>query len=120
MMEMVSEGKDKVLIRCAFCNGHGKDPFGVMSRLSTCYACMGEKTLWVGKPLKVCPYCTGTGVSPVGARNYCLVCRGAGMVTLEEPSRTCPACGGSGSTRPHGLYCVICAGKGAIPLELEV
>lgn len=51
-MRVIREERDRMLVECAFCHGTGKDPFGVMSWLSTCYACLGQKSLWVLKPLR--------------------------------------------------------------------
>ena len=115
-----TEEQTRIFVRCAFCEGGGKDPFGIMSRLSTCYVCGGEQGLWVNKPIKACPVCRGTGVSPTGARNACAACRGVGAVHLREPSQTCPKCGGTGWYQPVGLYCYACKGQGAIPLKTEV
>lgn len=100
--------------------GGAKDPFGVMSCLSTCYVCGGEKELWVKKPVKECPICRGTGVSPTGGRNSCAACCGAGVVHIEEFSQICPKCGGTGWYQPIALYCNVCKGTGVIPIEMEV
>jgi DnaJ-class molecular chaperone len=120
MPVVLQEEETKVLVPCAFCGGRGKDPFGIMSRLSTCYVCGGEQGLWVNKPIKACLFCRGTGVSPTGARNACAACRGVGAVHLREPSQTCTTCGGTGWCQPVRLYCHVCMGKGAIPLKTEV
>ena len=120
MTVMHKEEQTRIGVRCAFCGGQGKDPFGIMSRLSTCYVCGGKKELWVHKPLKACPVCRGTGVVPTGARNACAACHGAGVVHLREPSQTCPKCGGTGWHQPVGLYCHVCEGTGAIPVETGV
>lgn len=120
MIVVQQEEQTRVFVRCAFCAGGGKDPFGILSRLSTCYVCGGEQGLWVNKPIKACPVCRGTGVSPRGARNACAACRGAGAVHLREPAQTCPKCGGTGWYQPVGLYCHVCMGKGTLPLETEV
>lgn len=60
-----------------------------------------------------CAYFQGTGVSPIGARNYCLVCRGRGIVTIPEVAKVCPCCGGS-AREPSGFYCIKCKGKGVV------
>jgi len=112
-MGPLKETETEVLTSCAFCRGTGKDPFGIMSRLSICYACKGKKNLTVAKPVGICPYCQGTGTSPIGARNYCLACRGRGMVTVPEPARVCPYCAGTGRER-SGFYCIECKGKGVV------
>lgn len=118
-MPPLEETETQILINCAFCRGKGRDPFGIMSHLSRCYACQGKKTLGVAKPVKSCPYCQGTGVSPIGARNYCLVCRGRGIVTVPEPGEVCPRCGGSGGER-SGLYCIQCKGKGVVSKKQQI
>ena len=119
-MFSIQEDTTKLLVRCAFCSGMGKDPFGILSRLSTCYVCDGEKAVWIEKTgaVKDCPYCGGSGVSPVGARNSCTPCGGTGVVCIEEPSQTCLHCKGTGWEPHMALYCVVCIGKGAIPIEI--
>ncbi len=112
------ERAEQVRLVCAFCGGTGKDPFGIMSRLSTCYVCRGEKYLRFSKPLQDCHYCQGTGISPTGGRNSCLVCSGTGAVSIKEPSDTCAACGGSGRDQTTGFYCWSCRGKGLITIEV--
>jgi len=117
-MTIIKEEPTRLLVMCAFCGGGGKDPFGVMSRLSTCYVCGGEKAAWVERTgtIKECPVCIGSGVSPTGGRNHCAVCGGTGVVCIEEPSQICPNCDGTG-WQPHmSLYCIVCKGKGAIPV----
>ena len=117
MSVMKLQKPTNALVKCAFCGGRGKDPFGIMSRLSSCYACGGEGRISVRQPMRPCPCCHGSGVSPLGARNYCAACRGAGVVTLEESSSSCPNCHGTGLHLPIALYCNVCQGKGAIPVE---
>jgi len=117
---IIKEESMRLLAMCAFCGGEGKDPFGIMSRLSTCVVCGGEKAVWIEKTEAgtaiECLFCSGAGVSPTGARNACAVCDGVGVIWVEEPSQVCPHCGGIG-WEPHiSLYCVVCKGKGAIPV----
>jgi DnaJ-class molecular chaperone len=114
MSHVIIERGGRALVGCAFCNGTAKDPFGIMSSLSICYACLGRGESWVPKPLRECPYCQATGRSPIGARNYCAVCHGRGMVTIAEPAVACPSCGGSGRHRRTGLYFWPCRGRGLI------
>ena len=118
-MFVIEEEPTRLLVMCAFCGGEGKDPFGVMSRLSTCYVCGGEKAVWVEKigHAKDCPVCKGSVISPTGARNHCAVCSGTGVVCVEEPSQICPNCNGTGWEPLMSLYCIDCKGKGAIPIE---
>ncbi len=51
-------------VKRAFCLGTGKDPFGVLSILSTCGACGGKGTLSVKEPYAPCLTCEGTGIHP--------------------------------------------------------
>ncbi len=98
-MPILKEEEERVLVTCAFCSGKGVDPFGIMSRLSTCYVCKGKKELWVEKPFKECIFCGGNGIAPRGGRNHCAVCGGAGIVNVKEPSVVCPDCAGTGHQR---------------------
>jgi len=116
-MPVLKEEENRVFVTCAFCRGKGVDPFGIMSRLSTCAVCKGEKAVWVEKPVKDCIFCEGTGVSPTGARNHCPVCGGAGIVHVEEPSMVCPDCSGTGWDRGMSLYCNTCKGTGVVLTE---
>jgi DnaJ-class molecular chaperone len=106
--------------RCAFCNGTGKDPFDLMSPLSTCQACSGEGRRVLTAPVRRCAYCKGTGVHP-HSRMVCMTCRGAGQVTVPEKAVTCPGCGGSGCESDHDFHdsvlsCTVCGGKGVVDL----
>lgn len=52
-------------VTCSFCSGKGTDPFGIMSRLSTCCVCKG--TPQIARPQA--PECffslhTSAGVAP--------------------------------------------------------
>ena len=122
-MSIIKEEPTRFLVMCAFCGGKGKDPFGIMSFLSACYVCGGEKAVWMEKIgtgiAKECLFCNGSGVSPTGARNHCAVCGGAGVVWVEEPSQVCPDCNGTGWQPDMSLYCIVCKGKGAIPVEKD-
>ena len=106
-------------VPCAFCHATGKDPFGIMSRLSLCYVCGGEKALWIEKPFKQCMHCNGSGVSTTGVRNHCAVCGGAGVVHIPECARNCPECKGSGWQKGNYLYCNHCKGVGVVPAQKE-
>ena len=35
--------KEMVEVECAFCQGTGRDPFGIMSHLSNCSVCGGKE-----------------------------------------------------------------------------
>ena len=102
-------------IRCAFCRGSGKDPFGVFSQLSTCCICGGSGTNRVQEPYVQCAFCRGTGVYP-HSRLTCTACGGVGVSPVEAPHRKCPDCLGTG-TDPRsdtGFYCLTCHGAGTI------
>ena len=103
-------------VKCAFCNGTGKDPFGSMSHLSKCQVCLGRGTVRVQPPVKECAFCGGTGRQPhSAARLTCGACGGKGAVTTVEPSMVCPTCEGSGiSMAPLPQYCLTCKGQGVV------
>ena len=69
----------KVTLKCAFCQGRGKDPFELLSRLASCQVCGGRGRIVVFAPFKRCPCCEGTGVYP-HSRLTCSVCGGKGVV----------------------------------------
>lgn len=103
-------------IRCSFCHGRRKDPFGVFSHLSTCCVCGGTGTNRVEEPCVQCAFCRGTGVYP-RSRLTCTACGGLGVHLVLEPAKTCPNCLGLGvepSSEP-GFYCLVCHGAGVIP-----
>jgi len=70
--------KNIVEIKCAFCKGKGKDPFG-LSKLSNCPICHGKGTVEVKKPYEKCRACGGGGVY-IRSHLYCWPCRGKGVV----------------------------------------
>ena len=72
-----------VEIKCAFCQGKGKDPFKVLSPLSNCGVCGGKGTVRVQEPYRRCDACLGTGIY-FRSRLSCGVCGGKGVVTIEE------------------------------------
>ena len=102
--------KSKAGITCAFCNGTGKDPFGILSPLSTCQVCGGKGKVSVNPPTAKCAFCDGTGIFP-DKRITCTVCGGKGMVTVPKGAKTCPECKGSGQAS-DGLPCLNCRGIG--------
>lgn len=95
---------------CAFCKGTGKDPFGLLSPLSTCQVCSGTGKVKVDPPTAKCAFCNGTGVY-LDKRLTCTACGGKGAVTVPKGAKTCSECNGSGQA-PDGLPCLNCRGKG--------
>jgi DnaJ-class molecular chaperone len=104
-------------IVCAFCQGHGTDPFSVMSALSVCSACQGTGHMLVTVPHVTCAYCGGSG----SYKTYrCPVCGGSGVTPkLEGPTVVCPECGGRAADGSSGLVCLHCRGRGAVPAGTE-
>ena len=110
---------DAKVITCAFCEGTGKDPFGIMSPLSTCQVCGGKGSVKVREPAIACAFCRGSGVHD-DQRLTCTVCGGKGMVTIVEPVEKCPHCQGTGvNTNINYLSCSLCGGKGVITAKKE-
>ncbi|MEW6674746.1 MAG: hypothetical protein AB1348_01790 [Nitrospirota bacterium] len=99
-------------IKCAFCKGLGKDPFGLLSPLSICQVCLGRGKVRVTPPTAECAFCNGTGIY-LDKRITCTVCGGKGVVTVPKGAKTCPDCKGTGQA-PDGLPCLACRGKGVI------
>lgn len=100
-------------IACSFCHGEGIDPFGVMSRLSTCAICGGGKRLKIWEPLRECAFCGRTGVHPQ-TRLSCTACLGRGVVTLGGPIEMCARCNGSGVDPHLNMPCKVCRGRGVV------
>ena len=103
-----------VQVPCAFCNGTGKDPFGIMSRLSTCCVCQGRGVVAVEDSHEWCAHCGGTGAVK---RLTCTVCGGRGVLpVLKGPTEVCPECGGSGDDpAAPAMACLECRGRGKVP-----
>ncbi|MCG2675923.1 hypothetical protein L6386_00985 [bacterium] len=120
-VKKVSEGMKTV--KCAFCDGTGKDPWGVLSKPSICQVCGGKGEVRVEGPRVKCNFCGGSGVEPyTTSRLHCLACGGKGVVTKIEPSRECPSCKGTGIAPGYkkaplafALMCQTCRGQGIIP-----
>lgn len=109
---------ETVSVKCAFCDGKGKDPFGLLSTLSDCQVCLGAGKVKVRKPVTKCAFCEGTGIQPyTTSRLHCSACGGKGSVTVIEPAMDCPTCGGTGvyPRRPHPMPCHTCKGQGVVP-----
>ena len=107
-----------VEVICAFCGGQGRDPFGVMSPLSTCQVCSGLGRHTLQLPVAPCAFCRGTGVHH-GSRNTCTTCDGIGTVQVPPNAVPCPCCGGSGRAADYRwpdspLSCTCCRGAGLV------
>jgi DnaJ-class molecular chaperone len=99
-------------VRCSFCRGSGKDPFGIMSWMSNCCVCAGKGVVRVKAPYRPCPHCRGTGAVKTFT---CTVCRGTGYVPLiPGPLLVCPECRGSGDDVASALACMSCRGLGLV------
>ncbi|MBI4643488.1 MAG: hypothetical protein HY790_04210 [Deltaproteobacteria bacterium] len=108
-------GEYLVEVTCSFCSGRGRDPFGIMSWLSTCCVCGGRGVVQVPAPHGRCAHCRGTGAVKTFT---CTVCRGTGFVSLiPGPLRVCPECRGTGDDASSALACTICRGRGWVTLE---
>jgi DnaJ-class molecular chaperone len=104
------------LVRCAFCHGKGRDPFGLLSPPSDCQVCLGRGVVEVSEPRVQCAYCRGSGVQPGGTRLTCSSCGGKGSQTVRGPFVACPHCGGDGmepGSERH-LSCSTCHGSGSV------
>ena len=108
--------------KCAFCDGTGKDPFGLLSKLSTCQVCGGRGVNRVREPITTCNFCKGTGIQRyTTSRLHCSACGGKGVVAAVEPATKCERCNGTG-IYPHSpapplsvsLPCPVCRGQGAV------
>ncbi|MBT9140870.1 MAG: Chaperone protein DnaJ [Dehalococcoidia bacterium] len=116
---IVERSGDRVTIKCAFCDGMGKDPFGLLSILSTCQVCGGRGKVAVTEPFARCAFCNGSGVHP--SRRYtCIACNGKGVIPTPQigEREVCPECGGTGQSRSHwNVPCLKCKGRGFIKAE---
>ncbi len=106
---------------CAFCNGTGRDPFGLISPLACCQVCGGTGRMSLYEPVASCAFCRGTGIHP-GSRLTCTACGGVGTVGVPQPAICCPQCQGTGraaaavrSPWPDSpLPCSLCGGRGFV------
>jgi len=100
-------------VSCSFCGGSGKDPFGIMSYLSTCCVCGGRGLVSVLEPHVSCPHCHGTGAIKTLT---CTACSGKGVVPAPaKPWTMCPECLGDGDdSSASSLPCLRCHGRGWI------
>jgi DnaJ-class molecular chaperone len=60
--EIIGRTGNQVTAKCAFCNGTGKDPFGLLFILATCQVCRGSGKITVTESVVKCPFCDGSGV----------------------------------------------------------
>lgn len=109
----------RVDVTCGFCHGKGRDPFGIMSPLSTCVVCGGRGQRTLREPFVSCPYCRGTGVHPF-SRLTCTTCGGLGKAEIPPNAVTCSCCDGTGRAADYRwpdspLSCGCCYGKGLVP-----
>ncbi|MDA2929124.1 hypothetical protein MYX84_04100 [Acidobacteria bacterium AH-259-O06] len=102
-------------LKCGYCKGTGKDPWGLMSVLSACQVCNGKGTVNIAQPYITCPVCKGRG-NERNTRVTCSACKGKGVVHIEKGMKSCPDCGGTGMTGSVGLrkYCLKCHGIGRV------
>jgi len=101
-------------VTCSFCGGNGKDPFGIMSWLSTCVVCGGRGVVLVPVSRRRCAHCRGTGAIKTFT---CTVCHGTGYVPeYPGPLKVCPECQGTGDDASlPALACQTCRGRGWVP-----
>lgn len=112
---MVALGEQLVEVPCSFCRGTGKDPFGIMSWLSTCCVCGGSGRVTIAANSLRCAHCRGTGAIKTFT---CTVCGGTGYVpSMPGPLQSCPDCRGSGDDGSSSLACLTCRGLGLIPVR---
>jgi len=116
MAQTPIETQNSVEVRCAFCRGSGRDPFGIMSWLSACCVCLGKGHVTVQTPYDHCAHCDGTGAVNTLT---CTVCRGKGVLpAIDGPTELCPKCKGTGDDRSApAMDCLKCRGRGRIPAE---
>lgn len=101
-------------VPCSFCGGKGKDPFGIMSRHSTCCVCGGGGIVQVAAPYTHCQHCQGTGAIKTLT---CTVCKGKGFTTMPaERMAVCSECRGTGDAAgAPAMACLKCRGLGRVP-----
>ena len=98
---------------CVFCSGTGKDPFHLLSELSTCQLCKGRKTIELEGNVVKCAYCNGNGRQRGDGRIPCIACKGKGINEVENP-KACSSCKGSGRMKESKLTCLKCRGYGSV------
>lgn len=110
---IMNKAKHLDRVVCAFCEGKGRDPFGIMSPESVCQVCNGTGAHLIVSPHVACAYCHGSGVES-GTRNTCLSCGGKGRVSMNKQHAPCELCHGTGMEAESGLRCNACGGAGVI------
>jgi len=102
-------------VKCAYCYGAGKDPFGLPGPESNCAVCGGKGYNRVMAPYVRCAACGGTGQAR-GRRLSCTTCKGRGVTTVRVSMVTCPQCKGTGRQPDieHDLACTLCGGRGRV------
>jgi len=113
MPELKANWLETAEVPCSFCGGTGRDPFGIMSWMSTCCVCGGKGAVRVRTPHTRCAHCNGSGAVKTLT---CTVCMGIGFVPLpSEPTKPCPECHGSGDdASAPAMACLKCRGRGFV------
>ncbi len=108
------EPGELVDVKCAYCGGRGKDPFGCPGPESNCGTCGGKGYNRVMTPYEKCPACGGTG-RVLGRRLNCTTCKGRGVITVRQRYRTRSVeVGPAGvATRPAGAGSAAVAARSA-------
>jgi len=114
MSQLTGNQTEMTEVTCSFCDGTGRDPFGVMSWVSTCCVCQGKGTVRIRIPYTRCAHCQGTGAVKTFV---CTACMGKGFVPLPpHPIAVCPECRGSGDdASTPSMPCLTCRGRGFVP-----
>ena len=107
---------NRVSVKCSFCKGTGRDPYGVISNLSSCQVCSGKGEVKLREPVVKCAFCRGSGIQPhTTDRLHCMACKGKGWVPVIESSAGCPDCNGTGLyLGTYRQHCLRCNGQGVI------
>ena len=108
----MSQNNGWISVPCAFCRGRGVDPYDLLSSLSRCEVCKGQRMVHIPQAHEQCPFCKGSG----SYKTYsCMVCRGKGAVAeLVGPTEVCPQCDGLAFEASSGLPCLECKGLGRV------